>query len=236
VRVLFVLLLAVSLRGDDLQVAAASDLAPLQKQLEEAFRLASGKRVRFVTASSGSLKQQIQNGAPYDVFLSANQEYVRELARSSHIDPATVVIYAQGRIALWSADGKVKSLHDLPNLKHVAIPNPGHAPYGVAARQALEKQGLWKRVEPAIVYGENVRQALQFAETRNADAVITSWTLLLNRGTLIPAEWHAPILQSGGVVAATKQPQLARAFLDFLVSSAGRKILAAGGLQSPSGN
>jgi len=123
---------------------------------------------------------------------------VKDLAAAGHLDPDTMV-YAFGRLGLWSRDGSVRSLEDLkkPSVRHVAIANPEHAPYGIAARKALQTRGVWPEVEPKLVFGENVRQAMQFAESGNADAVITSWTLLIGRGVLLPAEWHDPIRQSG---------------------------------------
>jgi molybdate transport system substrate-binding protein len=226
---LAILLALFPVRAADLLVAAASDLAPLSDALARAF---TAQHVTFSLASSGSLKQQIENGGPFDVFLSANDQYVKDLAATGHVDPSTVIVYATGRLALWSRDGSVQSLDDLkrPAVKHLSIPNPEHAPYGVAAKQALENRGLWKLVEPKIVYGENVRQALQFAESGNADAVITSWTLLKGRGILLPDSWHAPIRQSGAVVKSSAQPAAAREFLNFLESKEGRKILESGGL------
>jgi molybdate transport system substrate-binding protein len=224
-----------SIQAADLIVAAASDLAPLAPNLESAFAKSSGVKVRFTLASSGSLARQIEQGAPFDVFLSANDQYVAELAASGHIAAASVEIYAQGRIALWSLKGSVHSLEDLkrPEVKHVAIPNPEHAPYGVAARKALENRGVWKDVEPKVVYGENVRQALQFAESGNADAVITSWTLLQGRGMLLPTAWHSPIRQAAGVVQSSSQKPDALKFVKFLMSPEGRRILEAGGLFAP---
>src|SRR5258708_11838994 len=150
-----VLMAAWSLRGAELLVASASDLAPLGSRFERAFEKASGDKIRFTFASSGSLARQIENGAPYDVFLSANEKYATDLAAAGKLDAASVVIYAQGRIALWSPHGAVRTLDDLKraDVKHLAIPNPEHAPYGVAARQALETRGLWEDVEPNIVYG-----------------------------------------------------------------------------------
>jgi molybdate transport system substrate-binding protein len=222
------LLCSFSARAADLLIAAASDLAPLAPKLERAYK----EEIRFTLASSGSLKQQIENGAPFDVFLSANEQYVKDLAAAGLVTDTT--IYAIGRIALWSPNGSVKSLADLKktSVTHLAIPNPQHAPYGVAARQALESQGVWKDVEPKIVYGENVRQALQFAESGNVEAVITSWTLLIGKGTLLPAEWHSPIRQTGAVVKSSAQPEPARRFLKFLLSAEAQKILNDGGLWS----
>jgi molybdate transport system substrate-binding protein len=179
------------------------------------------------------LRQQIENGAPFDVFLSANETYVRDLLAAGLVtDPTN---YATGRIALWSPNGSVASLEDLKKTAviHLAIPNPQHAPYGVAAKQALEARGLWEAVEPKIVYGENVRQALQFAESGNVDAVITSWTLLIGKGALLPEQWHAPIRQTGAVVKASTQAEAARRFLHFMMSPAAQKILTDGGLFPP---
>jgi molybdate transport system substrate-binding protein len=223
-KFLAALLLCCSLRAGDLLIAAASDLAPIVPKLEKAYK----EKIRFTLASSGSLKQQIENGAPFDVFLSASEKYVLDLG--DLVTDRTV--YATGRIALWSPNGSVTSLADLrkSTVTHLAIPNPQHAPYGVAAKEALESQRVWKDVEPKIVYGENVRQVLQFAESGNVDAVITSWTLLIGKGTLLPAEWHSPIRQTGAVVKASSQPDAARRFLKFLLSAEAQKILKEGGL------
>ena len=231
-RLLTFLLALSSARAADLLVAAAADLAPFTPAFEKSFTAA---KLRFSIGASGSLTRQVENGAPFDVFLSASEQYIRDLAAKNDVDPATITVYAVGRLGLWSADGSVHSIDDLakPQVRHIAIPNPEFAPYGVAAKKALETRGLWKRIEPKIVYGENVRQTLQFAESRNADAVITSWTLLKDRGILLPAEWHDPIRQAGAVLKSSKQPDAARQFLRFLLSPAGQKILESGGLFAP---
>jgi molybdate transport system substrate-binding protein len=215
-------------QSEDLLIAAASDLAPLAPKLERAYK----EKIRFTLGSSGSLKQQIENGAPFDVFLSANEAYVKDLAAAGLVTDSQV--YAIGRIALWSPNGSVTSLEDLKknSVTHLAIPNPQHAPYGIAAREALESRGVWRDVEPKIVYGENVRQALQFAESGNVEAVITSWTLLIGKGTLLPAEWHSPIRQTGAVVKSSGQQEAAKRFLRFLTGPEAQKILKDGGLWS----
>lgn len=224
------LLAMASTRGADLVVAAAANLAPLTPALEKGFG-----HVRFTIASSGALAQQIENGAPFDVFLSADDEYPEKLAKEGKIDPATVMIYATGKIAVWSAKLPVRTIEDLkkPELRHVAISNPEHSPYGVAAKAALEKSGVWGTIQPKIVYGENVRQALQFAESGNADAVITSWTLLAGRGTLVPENLYPPIRQAAGIVKSTANAAQAREFLKFLTGAEGRRILEGGGLFPP---
>src|SRR5579871_1570113 len=209
-----------SLQAAELIVGAASDLGPLTTKLDEAFYKSANTHVKFTLAATGSLAQQIRNGAPFDVFLSADEKTTKELVADGQLDPG-IVVYALGRLGLWSRDGTVASFHDLknPGVKFIAIANPEHAPYGIAARRALQAQGLWDVIQPKIVYGENVRQALQLAESGNADAVITSWTLLKGRGVLLPSEWHDPIRQSGAVVKSSGQQELARRFLSFLTSA-----------------
>lgn len=213
----------------ELLVAAASDLAPL----EAAIRQACPAGVRFSFGSSGSLLRQIENGAPFDVYLSASEEFVKNgIAKGVLTGPAQV--YAHGRIALWSRDSSITSLNQLTQAKilHIAIANPATAPYGAAAKQALERARLWSSLQPRIVFGENIRQTLQFAESGNADAAIVAWTLVHDRGgTLLPESLHQPINQAGAMVAATKQPQVARAFLEWLGSATAQSLFRTHGLQ-----
>jgi molybdate transport system substrate-binding protein len=215
-----------------LLVAAAADLASLEAPLSQAVRDRLGFVLQFSFGSSGLLARQIANGAPFDVYLSADERFVRQLADEGKIAPASVKVYAIGRLALWSKHG-YRTLDDLrrPEVRHVAIANPDHAPYGVAAREALRNAGLWPAVERKIVFGENVRQALQFAETGNADAALVAYSLVVKRGVLVPASLHQPIRQAAGVVAASRQGALARRFLDFLLSPAGKAVLAQAGFE-----
>lgn len=219
-----------------LLVAAASDLAPLEKSLSSKI---SGYQVRFAFGSSGMLASQIRAGAPYDVMLSANERYVHELARDGFLVDGSVAVYGLGRLGLWSAGGRVRRLEDLASSRvvRVAIANPAHAPYGVAAREALERAGIWKALESRVVLGENVRQGLQFAESGNAEAALVAWSLVKDRGgILVPAELHAPIRQAGGMVKGSRQSALARRFLEFLTGSQGRKILEEAGFGMPDQN
>lgn len=185
--------------------------------------------MKFVLGSSGLLARQIAQGAPYDVFLSANEKFVRDLAEAGRLAPGTVRVYALGRLGLWSGGGGIRRLGDLrqAGVLHIAIPNPTHAPYGLAAVEALKNEGIWKDVEGKAAYGENVRQALQFAESGNADAVLTAWSLLKGRpgAVLIPDDRHAPIRQGCGVVAGTAHGAEARRFLEFLGGREARGIL-----------
>jgi molybdate transport system substrate-binding protein len=220
----------------ELLVAAAADLTPVQDPLTEAFRRATGIRARFVLGSSGMLTHQIEQGAPYDILLSANEKYVADLAAEGRLAPDSVRTYALGRVALWSKHGRVQRLADLlnPQILHIAIANPVHAPYGAAAREALQNSGMWEELKPRIVLGENVRQTLQYAESGNADVAITAWSLVSGQGgILLPENLHSPIRQACGMVASTRQAAAARRFLDFLLSSEGQRILQAHGLFPP---
>ncbi len=184
--------------------------------------------------ASGMLAKQIEAGAPYDVFLSANERYVTELAASGRLEPASVRLYAFGRLGLWSRDGKIHDVRELTaaSVQHVAIANPAHAPYGAAAQDFLERLHLWKALQPKIVYGENVRETLEFAESGNADAAITAWSLLFDhQGAVLLPEDHTPIRQAGGIVKGTSQPDAARRFMEFLVGPYGQALLAAHGLK-----
>lgn len=216
-----------------LTVAAAADLAPAQQELSDSFQRLTGITLSFVTGASGMLSRQIENGAPFDVFLSANRKFVADLAAAGHIRPASVTVYAEGRLGVWIPGRREAALADLKGLKRVAIANPQHAPYGAAARQALERAGVWEAVKPGLVMGENVRQALQYAESGNVDAVVTSWSLVGPKGgTLVSADWHDPIEQAAGIVATSREPEAARRFLEFLRSKEGQKILERHGLKA----
>lgn len=220
-------------KSNDLLVAAAADLTGIEQPVTEMFQRITGRKAKFVLGASGMLARQIEQGAPYDVFLSANERFVADLAKSGHLVPDSVRVYAYGRLGLWSRDGSVKRLEQLRDRRvvHLAIANPAHAPYGAAARQLLESAGLWKAVEGRVVFGEDVRQALQFAESGNADAVITAWSLVFDRGgVLLPDSGHSPIRQAGGVVGGRPDEAAARRFLDLLASDEGRRILAEHGL------
>jgi molybdate transport system substrate-binding protein len=219
-----------------LLVAAASDLAPAEQALTETFQKEIGGSVRFVMGSSGQLAAQIRNGAPYDLFLSANLQYVRELEGTGHIVQGSGAVYATGRLGLWSRDGRITTLEALASdtVVHVAIANPGHAPYGVAAKQLLQGVGLWSRIEPKVVLAENVRQAYQFAERGNADAAILAWTLVHDKGGVrLPDSRHDPILQAGGVVSRSARKAESEKLLKWLRSGAGRQILGRYGLFLP---
>ena len=236
---ILVILFAVSCRGTrapapaELTVAAASDLTPAFEAIGREFESTYKTKVTFVFGSTGLLTRQIENGAPFDVFAAANVSYIDQLEQKGLIVPGTKSVYARGRITMWTAANsavKVEKIQDLtrPEVTRIAIANPDHAPYGQAAREALERAGVWEVVKPKLVYGDNIRQTLQYAETGNVEVAIVALSLSVQsngRWVLIPEELHEPIDQALGVMKSTKNEASARAFCEFVNSEKGREIL-----------
>lgn len=219
--------------GGELTVAAASDLTPVFEELGREFESATKTKVVFVFGSTGMLTRQLENGAPFDLFVAANVSYIDQLDQQGLIIPGSRAIYARGRITLWTANEspvRFQGIADLaqPEIQRIAIANPDHAPYGLAAKQALQSAGIWDRVQPKLVYGDNVRQTLQYAQTGNVEVAIVPLSLSIpsnGRWTLIPEDLHQPIDQGLGIMKSTKNEQAARAFITFLSSPQGKAIM-----------
>lgn len=227
--------------SDELTVAAASDLTPAFEELGRAFESTSKTKVVFVFGSTGMLTRQIENGAPVDLFAAANVSYIDQLEQKGLIVSGTRAIYARGRITLWTPDDstlRFEGIKDLarPEVTRIGIANPDHAPYGLAARQALESAGIWEAVRPKLVYGDNIRQTLQYAQTGNVEVSIVALSLSVQsrgRWSLIPEELHQPIDQGLGIVKTTKNEEAARAFAAFLNGPEGRAIMQKYGFTFP---
>lgn len=216
-----------------LTVSAAADLTPAFEELGELFRNETGIKVTFNFGSTGQLTQQIEQGAPVDLLAAANVSFVEELERENLILPDTKALYAQGRITLWTREDspiKLERVEDLakPEVQRIAIANPEHAPYGEAARQALQSAGIWERVSSRLVFGENISQTLQYAETGNVDAAIVALSLSVNstgRWVLISDQLHKPLNQALAVIRGTRHEPEARRFASFINSAQGRPIM-----------
>lgn len=224
-----------------LTVAAAADLQSAFEEIGALFQKEKGVRVLFSFGSSGNLARQIENGAPVEVFASANQAYVADLQAAGLIIEDTRQLYALGRIVLVSSQRaglELKRLEDLlrPEVKYVATANPDHAPYGLAARQALETAGIWEAVRPKLVYGENVRQALQFVQTGNAEAGIVALSIAQEPEVtyvLLDDSLHEPLWQEMAVVRGRRQEAGAREFIAFVNGPEGRPIMKKYGFLVP---
>ena len=216
--VLFSALLAFRVaEAQEIRVAAAADLHFALDELAAQYEKQTGAKIDVSYGSSGNFFAQIQNGAPFDVFLSADIEYPRKLEAAGLAEPGTLYEYAVGRIAIWMptdahadlAKLRWKALLD-PKVEKIAIANPEHAPYGRAAVAALRKQGIYEQVRAKLVYGENIAQAAQFVSSRNAQAGILALSLASSppmRGGKrweIPANMHAPIEQAAVILKSAK--------------------------------
>jgi len=228
-------------QSPELTVAAAADLSNAFEEIGRQFEASHKIKVTFVFGSTGLLTRQIENGAPMDLFAAANVDYINQLEQKGLIVPGTKAVYALGRITLWTtADSplEIEKVADLtrPEVKRIAIANPDHAPYGLAAQQALQTAGIWDTVKPKLVFGDNIRQTLQYAETGNVDVSIVALSLSQQskgRWTLIPEEMHQPIDQGLAVMKSTHNETSAREFASFVTGPEGRAILAKYGFAFP---
>ena len=224
-----------------LTVSAASDLTPAFEEVGKLFTSDTGIKVTFNFGSTGQLTQQIEQGAPVDLLAAANVSFVEELERQNLILPDTKTLYAQGRITLWTRSDSSLQLDRIedvakPEVRRIAIANPEHAPYGDAARQALESAGIWDRVSSRLVFGENVSQTLQYAETGNVDVAIVALSLSVSskgRWVLVSDQLHKPLNQAMAVIRSTRHEAEARRFASFVNSAQGRPIMRKYGFVLP---
>lgn len=226
---------------EPLLVAAASDLQFAFGEIGPLFTAETGQPVVFTFGSTGNLTTQIENGAPFDILAAANVAFVERLTEQGLTIPETQQLYAQGRIVLVvnRQSGVVATdLSDLtdPSIGPIAIANPEHAPYGMAAREALQNFGVWEAVRDKLVLGENVSQTLQFVQTGDAPVGIVALSIAdvpEVTGTLLPAELHEPINQALAVIKATSHEEAARAFIKFVNGPVGREIMKQYGFLLP---
>lgn len=228
-------------------VAAASDLQYVLTEISQAFTRATGRSVKLATGSSGNFTRQIIQGAPFELFFSADEEYVFYLAeRTLTLDRGA--LYALGRLALFVPNGSpVKADSEMNDfaaavadgrLRRLAIANPEHAPYGRAARAALMRKGLWEKLQSRLVLGENVSQAGQFAVAGSVEAGLIAYSLALSEPmkragsvALVPREWHAPLRQR--MVLLRGAGETARQFYLFVRSSSARELFERYGFAMP---
>jgi molybdate transport system substrate-binding protein len=233
-------------QAQDIRVAAAADLQFALDELTAQYAKQAGKKVQVSYGSSGNFFAQIQNGAPFDVFFSADIDYPRKLESAGLAEPGSLYQYAVGQIVIWMPHDAPVDLAKLgwkallhPSVEKIAIANPEHAPYGRAAIAALRSAGVYEQVRGKLVYGENIAQAAQFVSSANAQAGIIALSLAVSPAMRdgkrweIPADMHPRIEQAAVILKSAKDKGSARAFLAFVRSSAGRKILESYGFTLP---
>jgi len=224
--------------AQEITVAAAADLQFAMQDVTARFYKETGKTVKLIYGSSGNFFQQIQNGAPFDMFFSANLDFPKKLEASGLTEPGTYYQYARGKIVIWvPKESKIdltsglKALLD-PSVKKIAIANPQHAPYGQAAVAAMQKENVYEHVKEKFVLGENISQTASFVVSGAADVGIVALSLALSptmkekgRYLDIPAGEYPPIEQACVILSSSKEKNTARQFLSFMKTPAVAEVL-----------
>ena len=249
-RILFALLLSTlpissAQQPGTLRVAAAADLQPVLPPLIDQFEKQTHQKIEASYASSATLATQILNGGPFGLFLSADLSFPRKVIAAGLADSAEPVPYARGTLVLWARNDSpaqplsIDSLRN-PSLRNVAVANAEHAPYGRAARAAIEKLGLTDALKSKLVIAENIAQTAEYADSGNAEVGLISLTSALTprlssagKYIAMPEDSYPPILQGAVILKAGPAREEAHQFLDFLLSPPIRKQLAERGLKAP---
>jgi molybdate transport system substrate-binding protein len=234
--------------AEEITIAAASDLNFAFKEVVAEYEKATGNHVKLTLGSSGNFFAQIQNGAPFDLYFSADIAYPRKLEEAGLTVPGSLYQYAVGRIVLWASNRShldlSKGLEILreQTIKKIAIANPKHAPYGRAAVAAMEHAQVYDRVKDKLVLGENISQAAQFVESGAADVGIIALSLALAPPMQaaghywgIPADAHPPIEQGAVMLMSGKNHESAKAFLSFIQGVEGQAMMKRYGFIIPGG-
>jgi molybdate transport system substrate-binding protein len=243
VSLLFVTVACKAAPPAPLRVAAAADLAHAFAELGPAFSAQSSPPadLKLTLGATGLLARQLEQGAPFDLFLAANVSYVEQVVKAGACDGTTVASYARGRLVIWvkGADGAQLTPASLSDarFKHIAIANPEHAPYGKAAREALTRAGVWSIVSERMVYGENVQQTFELAQSGNADVAIVGLSLAIGapQGSwaMVDESLYTPIEQALVVCNHGTNAAGARQLKAFIEAPAGRAILRKFGFLLP---
>ena len=232
--------------AEEIRIAAASDLSFAFKEIVAEFEKTTGNHVKLTLGSSGNFYAQIQNGAPFDLYFSADIGYPRKLEEAGLVVPGSLYPYAVGRIVLWTGHGShldlSKGLEILrnPTVKKIAIANPKHAPYGRAAVAAMDYFNVYDQVKDRLILGENISQAAQFIESGACDAGIIALSLALAPAMKaagqyweIPAAAHSPLEQGAVILKQSKNLEAARQFLEFMKGHQGQEIMKRYGFTLP---
>ena len=240
-----------SICAEEIAVAAASDLNYALKDAAARYERKTGDKINLTFGSSGNFFSQIRSGAPYDIFFSADMDYPKKLAADGLLDPASLRTYAIGDLVLWYRRGidmgpsrmphdDIAAILEMPEIKRIAIANPEHAPYGRAAVAALESLGIRQKIAGKLVFGENVSQAAQFAESGNAQAALIPLALAVSSAMKaagsykqLPPDSYPELQQGVAIVSSSHHKKAAQAFIDYISSPEGAGILKQYGFRVP---
>jgi molybdate transport system substrate-binding protein len=233
--------------AQEITVAAAADMSAALPQLVQAYTKKTGQTVKLSFGASGNLTNQIRNGAPFDIFFSADQEYPQQLIAEGLASKETLYRYAIGRLVLWVPEDSPLDLSKLgmkalldPSVKKIAMANPAHAPYGRAAEAALRHFGIYDQVSSRLVLGENVSQVAQFVESGNAQAGLIALSHALapamkdkGRYWTVPLDAYPTLNQAAVVLSRSKHQDAARGFLEYLRGPKAASLLTTYGFSLP---
>ncbi len=225
--------------ANTIRIGAASDLSKAFEEVSKAYEKKTGKKTKLTFGSTGLLSKQIIDGAPFDVFAAANVSFVEEVVDKASCDGGTKALYARGRIVMYTKQGEApKDVAELADerFSKIAIANPEHAPYGKAAKEALEKKGVWDKVKPKLTFGENISQTMQFADSGNVDVAIVALSLAIvadGKYALVDDALHNPLDQALVVCAKGERRAVAKSFAEFVGSPEGRTIMKRYGFLLP---
>jgi molybdate transport system substrate-binding protein len=250
-RVVLIALLAVacvaqSCVAQEITVAAAADLQFAVQDIAARFQKETGKNMKLIYGSSGNFFQQIQNGAPFDMFFSANLDYAKKLEAAGLTEPGSYYQYARGKLVIWvPKDSKLDLNSGLqallsPAIKKIAVANPQHAPYGQAAVAAMEKEHVYDKVKGKLVLGENISQTASYVVSGSADVGLVALALALSpnmkekgRYAEVPADEYPPIEQACVILSTSKNKDGAKQFLSFIKTPAVGEVLRSYGFDTP---
>jgi molybdate transport system substrate-binding protein len=246
-RLAVVSILSIAASAQEITVAAAADLSVALPEVAVQYKVQTGRDVKLTFGSSGNLTTQIRNGAPFDIFFSADEDYPKQLIEAGLADGRTLYRYAVGRLVLWVPNDSpldlpklgINALLDLSVMK-ISIANPEHAPYGRAAAATLRHYGIYEQVSNRLVLGENIAQAAQFVESGNAQAglialshAITPAMKAKGRYWVVPLDAYPTLNQAAVVISSSKQKDAAKSFLEFVRSQQITSLLESYGFSLP---
>jgi molybdate transport system substrate-binding protein len=234
--ILFLFCLGCQAHAAEVRVAVAANFLATLKAIAPLYEQQSGDKLIISAGSSGKLYAQIINGAPYDILLAANEAYPEKLEAAGQVVPGSRFVYATGQLVLWSATAQPidKESVAAAGVKHIAIANPRTAPYGVAARQALESLSLWQPLQAKLVQGESIAQTFQYVASGNVQLGFVALSQVLNPDNSfnrdyywpVPADAYQPLRQGAALLKQSEHNSAARALLQFLQGDAARKVMA----------